>query len=113
MTGPRYSDLQAAPGVRPGSTPWRVADDGTVFAADGEVVCVLGHPEQDLTEEDVVHGALILRSPEMLLVLRKAKTVIADEADQRAISGLGAYYEEMASLRDAIDDVVAQAEGRA
>lgn len=80
MNGPLYHDLQAAPGVRSGSTPWRVADEGTIWTADGEVVCVLGEPFTDLTEEDVVHGALILLAPE-LLELAKATLALLQTAD--------------------------------
>lgn len=106
MSGPRYSDLQAAPGVRPRSTPWRVADDGTIFAADGEAVCVLGHPEQDLTEEDVVQGALILRAPDLLAVAKDVEQLL------NSAEYLAASHARRNSLAIKLQRVIAQAEGR-
>lgn len=106
MTRPLYHDLQAAPGVRPRSTPWRVADDGTVLAADGEVVCVLGHPENDLTEEDVVHGALILAAPMMLEILKAVLPLVASPTIRPI------FVTSAPLLSASIKRVVALAEGR-
>lgn len=105
MTGPRYSDLVAAPGLRPGATPWRVADDGTIWAADGEVVCVLGNPECDLTEECVVNGALILQAPELLDLAKDAERVLSLPPK---LQGAGDRFRLTAALRQ----VIAKAEGR-
>lgn len=106
MTGPRYSDLVAAPGVRARSTPWRVADNGTVMAADGEVVCVLGHPEQDLTEEDVVQGALILQAPQLLGLAQEVETLLT------STEYLAASHARRNALAIKLRQVIAKAEGR-
>lgn len=52
--------LIPAPGATVSPGPWRITDDGTVIAADDKVVCVLGHPDEALTEQDVVNGMAIL-----------------------------------------------------
>lgn len=51
--------------------PWRVTDDGTVIAADGHVVCVLGYPEDGMAEQNITNGAAIRAVPAMLAALKR------------------------------------------
>lgn len=53
--------------------PYRLTEDGTVLDADGTVFCVLGHPEDPLTEQDRANGAAIIAIPAMLQALRVAR----------------------------------------
>lgn len=46
--------------------PWRLTDDGTVLAADDTVVCVLGSPNDDLTDQDLANGEAILALPDLI-----------------------------------------------
>ena len=55
MTGPALSPA-----------PYTLTDDGTVTAADGTVVCVMGAPFEALTDQDRVNAAPILVLPELL-----------------------------------------------
>lgn len=61
--------LQPEPGAELSPAPWSTEDDGTIVAADGHVVCVLGCPEDDLQEQDVTNGAAILALPDLLASL--------------------------------------------
>jgi hypothetical protein len=52
--------IKPLPEVAPSPFPWTVSDDGTVTAADGKCVCVLGDPFETFTEQDLANAALII-----------------------------------------------------
>jgi hypothetical protein len=70
------------PGVAMSHAPWHTADDGTIIAGDGKAVCVLGVPEDDLTEQDIANGAAILALPKLIAAATKVLAFL--EARQAA-----------------------------
>lgn len=63
--------LSPVPGSTISEGLWACRGDGTIVAADGRAVCVLGYPDDDLEEQDVTNGAAILALPQLLRALRK------------------------------------------
>ncbi|MCS0501573.1 hypothetical protein [Ancylobacter mangrovi] len=49
--------------------PWTIADDLTVFAADGTPVCVIGDPFEPISDQDRLHAAAIAILPEIIETL--------------------------------------------
>lgn len=94
--------VRAAPGSGHSFAPWRCRDDGTIVAADEHIVCVLGCPEEDLTEVDVANGALLLAAPALLVAARRAL---------RTLKALGHSVEPTNAL-GALDAAIKVAEGR-
>lgn len=71
----RFIALIPRPGSKPSGPPWRSRGDGTIFARR-KVVCVLGHPDEELTEQDITNGALILAAPALLAAARLGRRAI-------------------------------------
>jgi hypothetical protein len=86
--------LKPTPGLKLSPGPYRALDDGTILAADGHVVCVLGCPEEGLTEQDVTNAAVLLVLPELIETLAdlackaSGATVYLPPGDRADISGL-------------------------
>lgn len=69
------------PIVDPSDPPWYALDDGTIFAADGATVCVLGDPLGEMTERDVANGALILAAPALRAELLRVAEILDGMAE--------------------------------
>lgn len=76
--------------------PWSATDDGTVVDRDGRHVCVLGSPFEELEEQDVTNGVLIVLAPQ--LVRAAAALLALVQADRPGCEAV----EEMADLLDTI-----------
>jgi hypothetical protein len=93
----KYALLKPACGARVSAGPWYVADDGTIIAANGKAVCVLGVPEDDLAEQDITNGAAILAVPKMLAALK----LIHDENPKISTATWNAVCEAIAAAKPA------------
>lgn len=67
----RHPILRPALGARLSPGPWEATGDGTVIARDGHVVCVMGHPEEDLGEQEITNGAAILALPDLIAAAKR------------------------------------------
>ena len=107
------TSLKPAPGVQLSPAPWQSTDEGTAFAADLSVVCVLGHPEGAFGERDVVNGALILAAPKLLEALQKlcARTLKYVSRPDGAVDPAMECDVEMAELANAGLAAIAEARG--
>ena len=93
--------LQNPPfGVMLSPGDYAVSDDGTVFDADGRVFCVLGHPEEPFTEQDLANGAAVLALPHLSAAVRDAEAFLATFEDDPLHEG---FVPLLRQLRDAID----------
>jgi len=70
-----FMALRPFPGSAPSPGPWQARGDGTIVAADGQTVCVLGCPDEEIEEQDVTNGAAILALPQLLSALRRLRGV--------------------------------------
>lgn len=100
-----HTTLRPAPGSTLSPGPWTCSGDGTIFAADGAVVCVLGSPFVSMTEQDITNGAAILALPRILDAFRAALVMLSDERDQRQFGGNGEYVTDIEALVDRMEAI--------
>jgi hypothetical protein len=91
----KYAGLKPKPGARLSAAPWYAADDGTIIAANGKAVCVLGVPDDDMSEQDITNGAAILALPKML----RALELIHDENPKISTAAWIAVCEALAAAK--------------
>lgn len=83
-------------------TPWFGAEDGLIFDADRECVCVVGDPDHCLMPRGRADMALLLAAPDMLLALKVIKAL-----RPRRIADL-----TVAAAWSTVDACIDKAEGR-
>lgn len=62
----RHAILRVAPGFALSPGPYAAADDGTILDAASRPFCVMGSPEDDLSEQDIANGAAVLVLPRLV-----------------------------------------------
>lgn len=62
--------LEPLPGLTLAAGPFKVLEDGTILDRLGQPICVLGRPEEPLSEHDIANGAAILALPELIQAVR-------------------------------------------